>query len=378
MVTAIVGVVALTSLLVWGPRLLYSNLVHLGCMKDARLIKNAPGPIPVQASSPMWRLLESIDARFGNASTALCLVQHMMLEGRRPYSPSVTRDDRLSTRDEREGPGLTLPTVSAAARAVAAGMGERASDAVNLYLEVLSQRGFLPFAWMYDAYSQSVRSLPDSDSNTRTNQLIYQSVNDESKCIALDRDQVGWGLPIALEQLTPGPCLERESTGSMFAAENSVYNLLPNGGLEWPSPQSSDTSKAREWDKAVYEGDDTRGTISEANGGTVLLLANDEAMSRMGASTRKLRIEPGMTYMLGATVFSAGGHPYLGVTCWLGDRGLWTWYAINGSLSQTDKAVSLFDVYQIPADALDCYASALNVDSTAAVWFDDMFLVPVQ
>lgn len=350
----------------------YRNVVYVHCLRDAKLIDASTAPMPSLASSAEWRALASGQDRFGDENTAMCLAQRAMLEGHDPFASMSTDVEVLAALEDDNSEGI-LPTVRLSLRALASKeMG--LTSPMNLFLAIIAEDGHLPVQWLYQPYEESLLAKPGSE-NEFTTQVRYHNTRLRNMCVTLGREDLEWTLPIPVQRLRPADCEDSDVVSSFGPSGPLVYSLLPNGGFEWTV---SSGGRIPGFENLVYEEDETGGIIQAIDQNNVLALNNHVGRSRQGLATTKLAVVPGHQYMLGATVYTFGGNPLLGINCWLSSFEVWTWYAIGGLPVDSSYSINLFDIGRIPGNAQVCYAVILNSDSPRSVWFDNVFLLPVQ
>lgn len=368
----VIVAVAFLSLSLSVLRLFYLNLVNLSCLQDTEFIQGTGKPVASQAVFQPVSAFIALQPSLGNEGSAICLAQRLMLEGKNPHQVASLAAD-ITRLLAQQKPQVKLPIITMALRPISANDESKAQDVLTSYLKVIWRNRYLPFRWMYDDYERAIASVaPDYNEA-----IAYRSVKDASRCIALSRGQVEWGLPISPERLLAGPC-GGSAPNVSATSRSSAFNLLINGGLEWPETIPADPGKIPGWEHPIYGSAEVEGAVARMSDNTVLTIDNSDAAQRKGLSTGKLRLAGGHEYILGATVYPGGGNPYLGMSCSLGGTEVWTWYALQGSLPAGNDTVSAFDTVQIPDQALECYVVTLNLDSQQDVAFDDLFLAQVN
>lgn len=353
-------------------RHVYRNMINVHCLRDAKLIDASTAPIPSLASSAEWRALASGQDWFGDENTAICLAQRTMLEGHDPFASISTNVEALAVLEDDNNEGI-LPTVRLSLRALASRELGLTSP-LDLFLAIIAEDGRLPVQWLYQPYEESLLAKTGSE-NDFPSRIRYQNTTLRSMCVTLGQKELEWALPIPVQRLQPADCEDGDAVSNSGTSGPVVYNLLPNGGFEWTVGSGG---RIPGFENMVYEEDESGGAIQAIDQSNVLALNNHVGRFRQGLATTKLAVVPGRQYMLGATLYTFGGNPLLGINCWLSSSEVWTWYAIGGLPVESSYPISLFDIGRIPGNAQGCYAIILNSDSPRSVWFDNLFLLPVQ
>ena len=357
----------------------YSNSLHIACLRDLLEIDKAHYPLESWTDSKLWRVFKEMDPRFGNGRTEFCLNLRAASgdsAGTQTFSYSSSHETHSDSEDQMMSKRTGSQVIVALEQME---MGEY-QEAVLSFQKAVSDGAFLPFWSMYEWYERALIRTEQLSADWTSDQLFYSFQGDSNRCFVVASGGVNWSLPVKVMIVEDCECTDvcRDSLQVEFASSELAVTLLANGGFEWElqADHLSDRSTdIQGFDTNLYHLGRTGVQIVDSTMGNAMLLDNSEDRVQSGVRTDNLPLIPGQHYILGAQAMVSGAG-YVNLNCWVESRTVVQLQILKFIPSNEGiYEARLFSEFAVPPLAEQCYLSILNYNHTGDVIVDNLILV---